>query len=55
MHSDRYVKGDKYLCFKKGDKYSFFIKADAENVLLKLIYLQSRVDTTQKDHIYHTK
>ena len=34
---------------------SFFIKVDAANVLLKLNYLQSRVETIQKDHIYHNK
>ena len=34
-------------------KYFFFIKA--ANAFLKLNYLQSRVHTIQKDHIYHTK
>ena len=33
----------------------FFIKVGAANVLLKLNYLLSRVDTILKDHIYHTK
>ena len=44
-HSNGYVKGDKYF---------FFLKVGAENVLLKLNYIQSR-NTIQKDHIYHTR
>ena len=36
----------------KGNKYLFFIKVGEANMLLKLNYLQNRVDTT---HIYHTK
>ena len=39
----------------KGDKYFFFIKEDAAKVLLKLNCLLSKVDTIEKDHIYHTK
>ena len=31
------------------------MEVDATNVILKLNYLQSRVDTKQEDHIYHTK
>ena len=34
---------------------SYFIKVGAANGLLKLNYLQSIVETIQKDHIYHMK
>ena len=34
--------------FIKDDKYIFFINEGAANILLKLNYLQSRVDTIQK-------
>ena len=37
--------------YTKGDKYFFFIKVSVANVLLKLNYLLSRVDSIQKDHI----
>ena len=33
----------------------YFIKVGADNNLPKLNYLQSRVDTLQKDRIYHIK
>ena len=45
-HSDGYIKGDKYF---------FFRKVDAVDVLLKLNYLSSSVDTIQKDHIFYNK
>ena len=54
-HSHGYVKGDKYFFFIKGDKYLFFIKVGVTNVLLKLNYLQSRVDTIEKYHVFQTK
>ena len=46
---------DKYFFFIKGDKYLFFIKVGAASVVLKLNYLQSRIDTVKKGHICHTK
>ena len=42
-HSNGYIKGDKYF---------FFIKAGAANVLLKLNYLQSRVETQYRKIIF---
>ena len=41
-HSNGYIKGDKYF---------FFIKVGVANILLKLNYLQSRVETKQQDDI----
>ena len=42
-HSNGYIKGDKYF---------FFIKVGAANVLLKLNYLQSRVETQHRKIIF---
>ena len=44
-HSNGYVKGDKYF---------FFIKVGAANILLKLNYLQSRVETQYRKIIFIT-
>ena len=44
-HSNGYIKGDKYI---------FFIKVGAANALLKLNYLQSRVETQYRKMIFIT-
>ena len=44
-HSNGYIKDDKYF---------FFIKVGAANVLLKLNYLQSRVETQYRKIIFIT-
>ena len=44
-HSNAYIKGGKYF---------FFIKVGGENVLLKLNYLQSRVETQYRKIIFIT-
>ena len=44
-HSNAYIKGDKYF---------FFIKVGGANVLLKLNYLQSRVETQYRKIIFIT-
>ena len=44
-HSNGYIKGDKYF---------FFIKVGSANVLLKLDYLQSRVETQYRKIIFIT-
>ena len=47
-HSNGYIKGDKYF-------YNFFfIKVGAANVLVKLNYLQSRVETQYRKIIFIT-
>ena len=38
----------------KGDKYFFFIRVSAGNVLLKLNYLKSRVETQYRKIIFIT-
>ena len=44
------------MVIQKVTNISFSMKVGAAaNVLMKLNYLQSRVETLQKDHIYHTK
>ena len=45
-HSNGYIKGDKYF---------FFIKVGTANVLLKLNYLQSRVQTQHRKVIFITQ
>ena len=44
-HSNGYIKGDKYF---------FFITLDAANVLLKLNYLQRRIETQYRKIIFIT-
>ena len=45
-HSNSYIKGDKY--------FFFFIKVGKESVLLKLHYLQSRVETQYRNILFIT-
>ena len=53
-HSNGYIKGDKYLfTYLLIFIYLLFIKVGAANVLLKVNYLQSRVETHNTERSYH--